>query len=263
MILAIIDRFSKMIRLIPTTMEITALRLAKLYRDNIWKMHGLPRRIMSDRGLQFAAELMKSLCTMLGTKQNLLTVYHPQTDGHVEQSHQETEVFLQHYIDHLQDDWYDWLAIGEFQYNDKIHSSTNHTPFFLNYGRHPWKGEIQTSKGTNPTAEDFVHALEIAREEAAVAMAQAAEKAKSHYDLRRRSARAYKPNDLIWLEVTNLKEVRPSKKLSAKRYGPFKILAKVGESAYRIELPDNWRLLHPIFNESLLTPYTKPAFPSQ
>ena len=94
-------------------------------------------------------------------------------------------------------------------------------------------------------------------------MTQAAEKAKSHYDLRRRSARSYKPNDLVWLEATNLKEVRPSKKLSAKRYGLFKILAKVGESAYRIELPDNWRLLHPVFNESLLTPYIKPAFPSQ
>jgi transposase InsO family protein len=83
-ILAIIDQFSKMIRLIPTTMEITALRLAELYRDNIWKMHRLPHRITSDRGPQFAAELMKSLCAMLGTKQNLSTVYHPQTDGHVE-----------------------------------------------------------------------------------------------------------------------------------------------------------------------------------
>jgi hypothetical protein len=83
-ILAIIDWFSKIICLIPMTMEITALQLAELYRDNIWKMHGLPHRITSDRGLQFAAELMKSLCTMLGTKQNLLTAYHPQTDGHVE-----------------------------------------------------------------------------------------------------------------------------------------------------------------------------------
>jgi transposase InsO family protein len=167
-------------------MEITVLQLAtKLYRDNIWKMHGLPRCITSNRGPQFAAELMKSLCTMLGTKQNLLTAYHPQTDGHVERSHQETEAFMRHYIDHLQDNWYDWLAIGEFQYNDKIHSSTNHTPFFLNYRCHPWKGKIQMSKGTNPTAEDFVHMLEIAQEEAAAAMAQAAEKVKSHYDLRR------------------------------------------------------------------------------
>jgi hypothetical protein len=57
--------------------------------------------------------------------------------------------------------------------------------------------------------------------------------------------------------------VQPSKKLSAKCYGSFKILVKVGESAYRIELPDNWQLLHPMFNESLLIPYTKPVFPSQ
>jgi hypothetical protein len=73
----------------------------------------------------------------------------------------------------------------------------------------------------------------------------------------------YKPNDLVWLEATNLKEVRPSKKLSVKRYGLFKILAKVGELAYQIKLPDNWWLLHPMFNESLLTPYVKPTFPSQ
>jgi hypothetical protein len=65
-------------------MEIMALQLAKLYRDNIWKMHGLPCHIMSNRGPEFAAELMKSLCVMLGTKQNLSTAYHPQTDGHVE-----------------------------------------------------------------------------------------------------------------------------------------------------------------------------------
>ena len=177
-ILTIIDWFSKMIQLIPTTTEIMALRLAELYQDNIWKLHGLPQQIMSDRGSQFVAELMKSLCAMLGTKQNLSMAYHPQTDGHVEQSHQETEAFLWHYVDHLQDDWYEWLVIGEFQYNDKIHSSTNHTPFFLNYGHHPWKGEIQTSKGTNPSVEDFVHTLEIAQEEAMAAMTQAAEKAK-------------------------------------------------------------------------------------
>jgi hypothetical protein len=94
-------------------------------------------------------------------------------------------------------------------------------------------------------------------------MTQAAEKAKLHYDLCRRSARSYKPNDLVWLEATNVKEVQPSKKLSAKHYGLFKILAKIGELAYRIELPDNWRLLHPVFNKSLLTPYVKPAFLSQ
>jgi len=77
---------------------------------------------------------MKSLCAVLGIKQNLSTAYPPQTDGHVERLHQEMEAFLQHYVDHLQTNWADWLAIVEFQYNDKLHSSTDHTLFYLNYG---------------------------------------------------------------------------------------------------------------------------------
>lgn len=119
------------------------------------------------------------------------------------------------------------------------------------------------SKGTNPLAEDFINALEITQAEVAAAMTQAAEIVRSSYDLWQQSVRPYKVGDLVWLEATNIKEVQPSKKLSAKHYGPFKILAKVGESAYRIELPKNWRLLHPMFNEALLTPYIKPVFPSQ
>ena len=98
------------------------------------KLHGIPKKITSDRGPQFVSELMKELCTRLGIQQNLSTAYHPQTDGQVEHSHQEMETFLHHYVNHLQDDWEDWLAIAKYQHNDKIHSSTGHTPFYLNYG---------------------------------------------------------------------------------------------------------------------------------
>jgi hypothetical protein len=85
-------------------------------------------------------------------------------------------------VDHLQADWADWLAIAEFQYNDKVHSSTNHSPFYLNYGRHPWKGEIQLTGSTNPSADEFVKVLELAREEASVAMMKASEQAKMNYN---------------------------------------------------------------------------------
>ena len=80
------------------------------------------------------SELMKELCTQLGIQQNLSTAYHPQTNGQVEHSHQETETFLCHYVNHLQDVWENWLAIAEYQYNDKVHLSTGHMPFYLNYG---------------------------------------------------------------------------------------------------------------------------------
>ena len=80
---------------------------------------------------------MKALCNMLGIKRNLSTAYHPQTDGQAERSHQETEVFLRSFINHLQDDWEEWLPIAEYQYNDKEHQATKNTPFYLNYGFHP------------------------------------------------------------------------------------------------------------------------------
>src|SRR6266704_3926983 len=111
-----------MIRLILTTTELTLGRLAEIYCDQIWKLHGILKTITLDHRLQFASQLMKELCSKLGIKQNLSMAYHPQMDGQVERSHQETEMLLRHYVSHLQDDWSNWLAMAEFQYNDKEHS---------------------------------------------------------------------------------------------------------------------------------------------
>src|SRR6266576_582129 len=98
------------------------------------------------------------------------------------------EAFLWHYVDHLQTDWADWLVIVEFQYNDKLHSSTNHTLFYLNYRWHPWKGEIQLMQSSNHSANKFIKTLEMAQEEAAAAMAKALERAKANYDHHKRTS---------------------------------------------------------------------------
>ena len=79
---------------------------------------------------------------MLGTKRQLLIVYHPQTDGQIERINQEMEIFLWHYVNYQQDNWTDWLAAAEFQYNDKKHAAIGRIPFKLNFGRHPWKGDL-------------------------------------------------------------------------------------------------------------------------
>jgi hypothetical protein len=84
-----------------------------------------------------------------------------------------------------------------------------------------------------------------------------------NYNLRKKAPIDHKQGDKVWLEATNIKDARPLKKLCAKCYGPFKILEKVGQAAYKIELPETWKLIHPVFHESLLTPYTIPKFPSQ
>ena len=80
-IVVIVDRFTKIIRLKATTTNISSEGIAKIYRDKIWKLHGIPRKSLSDRGPQFASKFIEELTKALGTKRQLLTAYHPQTDG--------------------------------------------------------------------------------------------------------------------------------------------------------------------------------------
>ena len=74
--------------------------LAKLFRDNMWKLYGLPKSIISDRGPQFMAGLMKKLNQILGIKSKMLTAFYPQTDGQMERVNQELEQYLRMFIDH-------------------------------------------------------------------------------------------------------------------------------------------------------------------
>ena len=131
-----------MIRLKATTTNISSERIAKIYRDNIWKLHRIPRKILSNRGPQFTSKFMEEFMKALGIKRQLSTVYHPQTDGQTERINQEIGMFLRHYVNYQQDDWTNWLAATEFQYNDKKHAATEKTLFELNFGRHPWKGNL-------------------------------------------------------------------------------------------------------------------------
>jgi len=104
----------KMICLKATIINISLKGIAKIYRDDIWKLHGIPRKILSDRGLQFALKFMEEFTKALGTKRQLSTAYHPQTDGQTEKINQEIGTFLRYYVNYQQDDWTNWLATVEF-----------------------------------------------------------------------------------------------------------------------------------------------------
>ena len=152
-IVVIVDRFTKMIRFKATT-SISSEEIAKIYRDKIWKIHGVPKMILSNRGLQFASEFMEDFTKVLGTKRKLSMVYHPQTNGQTERINQEIGTFLRHYVNYKQDDWTEWLAMAEFMYNDKKYAVTGKTPFELNFGRHPWKGDLMVQTEI-PRVEEF------------------------------------------------------------------------------------------------------------
>jgi len=102
-ILVVCNHFSKMVHFIATMEKTSAEGLAKLFRDHIWKLHRLSESIISDRGVQFAAGMMRELNNLLGIQTKLLIAYHPQTDGQTERINQELEQYLRVFIDHRQE----------------------------------------------------------------------------------------------------------------------------------------------------------------
>ena len=99
-ILVVVDQLTKIVHFIPTTEKTIAEGLAKLFRDNMWKLYGLPKSIISDRGPQFMAGLMKKLNQILEIKSKMSTAFYPQTDGQMERVNQELEQYLRMFIDH-------------------------------------------------------------------------------------------------------------------------------------------------------------------
>ena len=92
-------------------------------------------------------------------KRQLSTAYHSQTDGQTGRINQEIGTFLRHYMNYQQNDWTNWLATVEFQYNNKKHTATGRTLFKLNFGRYPWKGDLMVQMDI-PQVEDFLIRLQ-------------------------------------------------------------------------------------------------------
>src|ERR1700720_3638226 len=261
-ILVIVDKFTKRTIIEGIGMDLTGLGAARILRDRVFRNHGIPHKIVSDRGPQFVSRFMKEFYSMIGVKANPSTAFHPQTDGQTERVNQEIEVYLRAYVDHLQDDWAEWLATAEFALNNREHSATRQTPFFLEYGRHPWNGGIRPPSEVNPAADEWMAMLTESRRAAKEAMEKAAVAMKKSYDATKCPGREYSKGDLVWLDTRNLKMDRPSKKLDNKRAGPFAVEEKVGPAGYRLKLPRAWRI-HRVINEVLLTPFLPPSFLSQ
>ena len=260
-----VDRFTKMAHFCPTTMEVTAEATASLYVQHVYKLHGLPDDIVSDRGTQFTSKFTRALLTILGVRGNRSTAYHPQSDGQTERVNQVLEQYLRIFCDYQQDDWAQLLPLAEFAYNNACSMTTGTSPFRSNYGYHP-RASIQAPirKTDNPTAEGFVEELKSVQEKARGQIKTAQEAQKRNYDRHTKQDPGFKAGDRVWLLRKNIATERPSQKLEVRRLGPFLIKEAVGDSkrAFRLELPPQMRL-HPVFHVSLLEPYTENKIPGR
>ena len=262
MICVIVDRFTKMIKVIPTTSSVTSEGVARIFRDNVFRSHGIPRIVISDRGPQFVSKFMQEFFRMLNITGNPSTAFHPQTDGQTERINQEIEQYLRIYINHAQDDWAEWISLAEFTYNNHQHSSTGYSPFYLYSGHHPNMATGIRRESSNESVDHFINRMKKIREDAQSALKKAADTMKRFYDRGEKEQITYQPGDKVWLEAENITPRRPARKLTERRLGPFTVLSKVGKSAYKLKIPASWKI-HPVFNEVLLTPYREPQFQSQ
>jgi hypothetical protein len=254
-VMVVVDSVTKRAHFVSTLTTITAAGTARLFVQHVWRHHGLPRKVVSDRGPQFVAEFTRELYRLLGVKLAATTAYHPQGDGQTERVNQELEQYLRLFINQRQDDWADLLPLAEFQYNNHIHSSTQHQPFLLETGRLPRMGfEPGQPPSRLESVNEFTSRISNTLEEAKAALAKSKDDMTRYYNQKRTKAPEYKPGDKVYLDASDIQTNRPSKKLSHRHLGPFLIEKRVGNNAYRLRLPLSMKRLHPVFNVVKLTP---------
>ena len=216
-ILVVCDHLTKMAHFIPTMEKTSAAGLARLFRDNVWKLHGLPESIILDRGAQFTAGMMRELNERLGIRTKLSTAYHPQTDRQTERVNQELEQYLRMFVDHRQEQWPEWLGTAEFAYNNKKHTATQISPFEANYGLSPRMG-FEGRRGKRfEVAEEFAERMRQVQEEVKAALGKAQEEMRKYADRKRWKGVEFKIGDLVLLSTKELKwhiKERRSEKLT-------------------------------------------------
>ncbi|CEL62768.1 hypothetical protein RSOLAG1IB_05127 [Rhizoctonia solani AG-1 IB] len=250
-ILVVVDRFSKMVHFIPCKETATAEDIAQLFLEHVWKLHGTPKRTVSDRGPTFNSKFLRALYKALHIAPSCSTAYHPQSDGQTEIKNQWLESYLRPFINHRQSDWVEWLPLAEFAHNNAKGEATGESPFEIVYGRSLMISPALEPTGS-PAADDRAKQLADTIQEVQVSIKWAQERYKQAD--KGKPPPEFAPGDKVWLLASNITSPRPNKKLDHKQYGPFFVLEKIGSHAYRLALPEKMKI-HDVFHVSLLTAY--------
>ncbi|WVZ80236.1 hypothetical protein U9M48_027729 [Paspalum notatum var. saurae] len=251
----VVDRLTKVAHFIPVNTTYSGARLAELYISRIVCLHGVPKRIISDRGSQFTSRFWEQLHDSLDSKLRFSTAYHPQTDGQTERTNQILEDMLRAYAIQYGTSWDKSLPYAEFSYNNSYQASLKKSPFEALYGR-----RCRTPLFWNQTGEkqvfgpdlikDAEQQIKMVRENLRVAQSRQ----KSYADVRRRDL-TFKVDDFVYLKVSPMRGIRRFNmkgKLAPRYIGPFKIVERKGEVAYKLELPPNLSGIHNVFHVSQL-----------
>jgi transposase InsO family protein len=260
-IMVVVDRRTKMAHFIPCSETITAAETAQLFLSHVFKLHGLPDSIVSDRGPQFRSAFWKEILKLLKIKPLLSTAYHPETDGQTERINQVLDQYLRCYVDYLQDNWMELLPYAEFAYNNSVHASTGTTPFFANYGFNPRMDLLTSTDSHAPAVTSHLDKLKDISKALDILLELAAAESKRYAD-KRRLPHEFKIGDQVLLLRRNLKTARPLDKLDHRKLGPYTITEQINDVAFRLDLPSSLKI-HNVFHVSLLEKYHANSIPNR
>jgi transposase InsO family protein len=204
----IVDRLTKVAHFISVRTTYGGDKLARLYVDNILKLHGVPKSIISDRGAQFISKFWRSLHQALKTNLDYSSAYHPQTDGQTERVNQVLEDMLRACVLAYDKCWEDSLAFAEFSYNNGYHASLKKAPFEVLYERKCCTPLMWSEVGDRIIeSPDFIRAAEekIAKVQENLRITQSRQK--SYADKRRRELK-FDVGDHVYLKVSLIRGTR-------------------------------------------------------
>ena len=254
-IYVVVDRLTKFAHFFPVSTEYKAPQIAKIFFKEIFRLHGLPKIIVSDRDSKFLSKFWQELFRLAGTSLTPSTSYHPQIDGQTEIVNKWIEGYLRNYVTGQQTTWIKWLHLGEYCYNTTYHMSIKMSPFKALYGYEATTfGSLTIMESKVPSAQELIQRnIDIIKElRDNLHIAQNQQKL---YADKNRVERSFQEGDLVYLRLQPYKQSSIKKngteKLKPRFYGPYKVIKKIGEVAYELELPSHSQI-HNVFHVSRL-----------
>jgi hypothetical protein len=265
----VVDRFSKMCILMPCTKQVTTEQTTQLFFQNVWVHFGLPKSIISDRDSRFVGSFWSSLWALMDTKLKKSTAFHPQTDGQTEVVNRTVVHLLRAYCSKHPKLWDEHLHYVQHAYNRAKHSSTQMSPFETCFGYLPkspldfifGKDIVVDGQYDIDRAEKFIEQIQSIHQVVQEQLEKSQAKYKARHD-KHRVDHSFEVGDEVWLYISKERLKGEGKKLKPIRYGPFKIIDKIGNNAFRLDLPP-YMQMYAVVNVENLKLYEPPLIDDQ